>query len=73
MQEIKYIVDKKGNKISAIVPVIEWEKQRDAYRKLQNKIDVLLGIQESLKEIKQSKHTNEKLQTLSEFLNESGS
>jgi hypothetical protein len=69
---IQYITDNRGNKMSAVVPFQEWESLTEQYRKLQTKINVLLGIQDSLKEIKQAKWKGEKLQTLDAFLNESG-
>jgi hypothetical protein len=72
MKQVQYIVDSMGNRTSAIVPLHDWEILTEQYHKLQAKINVLLGIQDSMKEIKQAKHKGEKLQTLDEFLYESG-
>lgn len=57
---VKYIVDDRGVKTSVIVPYGQWEK-----------IEVFLAIQDGLGELKTAKRHNKKLQTLSEFLNES--
>jgi hypothetical protein len=68
---MQYIVDDRGNKTSVIVPFDKWEKMNEDYHKLQNKLKVFVAIQEGLREIKASKRQGDKLQTLSDFLNES--
>jgi uncharacterized protein YpuA (DUF1002 family) len=70
---IQYIIDNRGVKTSVIVPFNKWEKLNTDYNKLQNKLKVFLSIQEGLEEIQDSKKKSEKLQTLSDFLNESNS
>ena len=70
---IQYIVDDKGVKTSVIVPYEKWERINNDYHKLQNKLKVLLAIQEGISEIKTAKKQGAKLQTLSSFLNESRS
>ena len=70
---MQYIVDNKGVKTTVIVPFDQWEKMNEDYHKLQNKLKVFVSIQEGLGEIKASKRQGEKLQTLSDFLNESHS
>ncbi len=70
---LKYIVDNRGVKTSVIVPYEKWEKINEDYHKLQNKLKVFLAIQEGLGEIKTAKKQGSKLQTLSDFLNESNS
>jgi len=70
---MQYIVDNKGIKTSVIVPYDKWEKMNEDYHKLQNKLKVFVAIQEGLREIKTSKRQGDKLQTLSDFLNESHS
>jgi hypothetical protein len=42
------------------------------YRKQKAKVAVLQSIRDSLKEIRQAKHKDEKLQSLNDFLHESG-
>ena len=69
----KYIVDEKGDKTSILVPLKTWQKINDDYSKLQNKLKVLLGIKVGINEVKESKRTGKKLQTLKDFLRESNS
>ena len=66
----QYIVDNHGIKTSVIVPYAEWEKINADYHKLQNKLEVFLAIQDGLSEVKNAKKLSQKLQTLSDFLNE---
>lgn len=68
---VKYIVDDRGVKTSVIVPYNKWEKINSDYKKLQNKFEVFLAIQDGLGELKTAKRFDKKLQTLSDFLNES--
>ncbi|MFA6403827.1 MAG: hypothetical protein WCX31_19690 [Salinivirgaceae bacterium] len=68
-----YIVDDRDIKTSVIVPFDKWEKINEDYHKLQSKLKVFVAIQEGLSEIKASKRQGNKLQTLSDFLNESHS
>ena len=70
---IQYVVDSSGSKVSVILPFLEWEQLNSKYQKLQNKLDILQGIQDSMTEIKEAKNSGEKLQTLTDFLNESRS
>lgn len=70
---MQYIVDSKGVKTSVIVPYEKWEKINEDFQKLQNKLKVFLSIQEGIGEIKASKKQGNKLQTLTDFLNESHS
>ena len=70
---IQYVVDNTGSKVSVILPFAEWEKFNVEYQKLQNKLEIINGIQDSMLEIKENKKTGKKLQTLSDFLNESRS
>ena len=70
---VKYIVDERGVKTSVIVPYDRWEKINSDYKKLQNKLDEFLAIQNGLDELKTAKKLDKKLQTLSDFLNESNS
>jgi hypothetical protein len=70
---IQYIVDNKGVKVSVIVPFDRWERLNEDYLKLQNKLKVFDSIREGLSEIKEAKKSGNKLQSLTEFLNESNS
>jgi hypothetical protein len=67
----QFIVDNHGVKTSVIVPYDEWEKITTDYHKLQNKLEIFLAIQDEMGELKIVKKQSKKLQTLSDFLNES--
>jgi hypothetical protein len=56
-QTIKYMIDEKGQKTSVLVPLTTWTKLNEDYIKLQNKLQVLLGIKSALTEIKSAKKT----------------
>ena len=68
---IKYMIDEKGSRTSAIVPIRTWEKINEDYHRLQNKLNLLIGLKNALTETKEAKITGRKLQTLKDFLNES--
>ncbi len=65
---LKYIVDDSGNKTSVLVPVKVWEDLNSNYEKLQAKLAILSGIRDGLNEVKRSKKSGKKLQTLKDFL-----
>ena len=65
---LKYIVDDNGNRTSVLVPVKVWEDLNANYDKLQAKLTILNGIREGLNEVKRSKKSGKKLQTLKDFL-----
>ncbi len=67
---VKYITDEKGGKTSVLVPLKTWEKMNLEYARLQRKLNVLTGIKEGLREIKEAKKSGKKLQTLKAFLRE---
>ena len=68
---LKYIIDENGAKTSVLVPIKTWEKINNEYTLLQNKLKVLTGIKDGLKEVEQARKSGKKLQTLKEFLGES--
>lgn len=65
---LKYIVDQSGQKTSVLVPVKMWEDLNTSYQKLQAKLDIFNSIQKGLQEVKMTKKTGSKLQTLKDFL-----
>lgn len=65
---LKYITDDSGNRTSVLVPVKVWEDLNTNYEKLQAKLYVLNGIRVGLHEIKRSRQSGKKLQTLKDFL-----
>ena len=72
-QPIKYMVDENGQKTSVLVPLTTWTKINDDFTKLQNKVQILLGIKSAFNEVKASKKSGKQLQTLKDFLRESNS
>ena len=68
---LKYMIDEKGDKTSVVVPLKTWEKINKEYASLQNKLKVLTGIKDGLKEVKEARRSGKKLQTLKDFLRES--
>ncbi len=68
--EIMYMIDEKGLKTSAIIPIKKWEKMNGDYKKLQTKLKFLTGLKNALQEVKESKTSGNKLQTLTDFLDE---
>jgi polyhydroxyalkanoate synthesis regulator protein len=67
---IKYLVNGRGSKTSVIVPIRTWEKINKDNQKLQNKLNLFIGLKNACMEIKESKQTGRKLQTLKDFLSE---
>jgi len=70
MADLQYITDYQGNRVSAVVPFMLWNSINERCRLLQNKLDVLLGIQEGINEVNSARSKGKKLQTLSAFLDE---
>ncbi len=70
---IKYMVDENGQKTSVLVPLKTWEKINWEYSRLENKLNVLLGLKNAIAEVKNTKKSGKKLQTLKDFLRESNS
>ena len=67
---IKYMIDENGQKTSVLVPLKTWEKINEEYTKLQNKLKVLVGIQDGITEVKSAKKSGRQLQNLKDFLSE---
>ena len=68
---VQYITDEKGKQTAVIVPIEEWKELKAEHEKLLNKLEILSGLQEALKEVQEIKQGNRKKgRTLGEFLNE---
>ena len=67
-ETLKYVVNNSGHKTSVLVPVKIWRDLNNNYQKLQKKLSILNDISEGLNEVKQTKKTGRKLQTLKDFL-----
>jgi hypothetical protein len=70
---LKYMVDEKGEKTSVLVPLKTWQKINQENASLQKKLQVLMGIQAGLNEVKAASRTGKKLPTLKSFLREGNS
>lgn len=70
---VKYVKDQSGQKTSVLVPFKVWDDLNTKYKKLQQKLKIMNGIHQALREVQQSSKTGKKLQTLKEFLSESNS
>lgn len=67
---IQYVTDAEGEKNAVIVPIGEWRKLQDKYRRLKNKLDVLNGLQEAVEEVNAIKRGEKQGQTLKDLLDE---
>ena len=70
MLNLNYITDAAGNQIAVQIPMSDWLLFQKEYQEIKRKLEVLAGIKEALNEVQQARKKNQKLQTLTEFLNE---
>lgn len=71
MLNLSYITDVSGNQIGVQIPMNDWVIFQNEYKELQRKFEILQGIRDALSEVREVKKGKRKLQTLTEFLNES--
>jgi hypothetical protein len=67
---IEYITDVKGKAKSVVIPTREWQAFTKEYEMLKKKLSVMVGLDSSLKEVKEIKAGKKKAKPFSEFLNE---
>ncbi|MEO8820951.1 MAG: hypothetical protein ABI267_09065 [Ginsengibacter sp.] len=72
-EALKYMINENGDKTSVLVPLKTWEKINKEYSSLQNKLKVLTGIKNGLKEVEDAQKSGKELQTLKDFLSGSNS
>jgi len=70
MLNLNYITDASGNQIAVQISMSDWLLFQKEYQEIKRKLEVLAGIKEALNEVQQAYKKNQKLQTLTEFLNE---
>ncbi len=72
-EDLRYaaIIEKRKNE--STVSLDDWTKLNERLTDLQNKLDVFSGVRAGIKEIKDARKKNQKLQKLSDFINESRS
>ncbi len=68
---VQYITNEEGKQTAVIVPIEEWKQLKAEHEKLLNKLEVLGGLRDALKEVQEiKKGKRKKGRTLGEFLNE---
>lgn len=70
MSDIQYYINQQGEKTSVIIPYQEWLALNAQVEALQTKLNILIGIQEAMQEVRQARKSGKKLQTLGEFIYE---
>ncbi len=68
--KIDFITDKNGRHKSVIIPHKQWKNFEADYIRIKNKLKVLTGIQDAVKEVKQLRNGKSKQKTLKELINE---
>ena len=67
---VQYITNEDGKQMAVVVPIKAWKELKKEHEKLLNKLEVLGGLQDALKEVQEIKQGKKKKgRTLSEFLN----
>lgn len=67
---IQYVTDAKGEQNAVIVPIEQWRKLKEDYRKVRNKLDVLQGLQDAVDEVNAIKSGEKVGKSLNELLDE---
>lgn len=66
---IQYITDEKGEQ-QVVIPQKEWLSFQKEYDKIKMKLQILLGLENALKEVKLFRNGRKKGKTLNAFLDE---
>ncbi len=72
-EDLRYAGVIEKRKTEATVSLDDWTKLNERLEALQNKLNVFSGVRAGIKEVKDARKKNRKLQKLSDFINESGS
>ncbi len=72
-EDLRYAAVIEKRRKEPTVSLDDWTKLNERLRTLQNKLDVVTSIQTGIKEVKEARKSKQKLQTLSDFINESRS
>ncbi len=67
---IHYLTDQKGKHTAVQIPDHEWKAFLLDYQKTKNKLDILLGIQDALNEVREIQKGRRKGKSLRDALNE---
>lgn len=72
-EDLRYAAIIEKRKTEMTISLDDWTKLNERLKTLQNKLDVVTSIQTGIKEVKEARKSKRKLQTLSDFINESRS
>ncbi len=67
---LEYITDGSGKPKSVVIPRKEWDFIQNDYMQMKNKLAVLLGLRDAMKEVREIQRGKRKAKSLSDFLNE---
>jgi hypothetical protein len=72
-EDLRYAVVIEKRRTEPSVSLDDWAKLNQRLKGLQNKLDVFSGVRAGVKEVKEARKKNRKLQKLSDFINENRS
>jgi len=72
-EDLRYAALIEKRKTEPTVSLDDWTKLNERLNALQNKLDVFSSVRAGIREVKDARKKNRKLQKLSDFINESGS
>ena len=67
---VSYLVDKEGKRIAVQIPIDEWKKVVEEFKKTQKTNETLQGLKEAFLEVRTAQKEGRQLKTLEDFLNE---
>ena len=67
---LQYITNDKGAPQAVVIPHKEWDLFQKEYNKLKKKLDILLGIENALKEVELIQSGKKKGKSLATFIDE---
>jgi len=72
-EDLRYAAVIEKRKTEPTVSLDDWTKLNERLRSVQDKLDIVTSVQTGIKEVKEAGKSKRKLQTLSDFINESRS
>lgn len=67
---LQYITNEEGAPQAVIIPQKEWDHFQKNYNKLKKKLEILLGVENALKEVEQIQTGKKKGKSLAAFIDE---
>ncbi len=71
MLDLNYITDATGKQIAVQIAMSDWLLFQKQFQEFKQKLEVLQGIKDALKEVDDAKKEGRELQSLKDFLSES--